>query len=61
VTIEALIPVHEQACLFSAVRHRMPSSLGAALADFAAFEEVQSKAAFSALLERLGVPQPPET
>jgi hypothetical protein len=59
--IEALIPVHEQAYLFSAVRHRMPSSLAVALADFAAFEEVQSKAALSTLLERLGVPQPPET
>src|SRR5437016_5825762 len=37
----------------------MPSSLAVALADFAAFEEVQSKAAVSTLLERLdvGVPQ----
>jgi hypothetical protein len=36
----------------------MPASLAVALVDFAAFEQVQSKAAFSALLGRLDVPQP---
>jgi predicted ATP-grasp superfamily ATP-dependent carboligase len=56
--IEALIPVHEQAYLFSAARHMMPSSLAVALTDFAAFEQVQSKMVFSRLLGRLGVPQP---
>jgi predicted ATP-grasp superfamily ATP-dependent carboligase len=56
--IDALIPVHEQAYLFAAARHWMPASLAVALADFAAFEQVQSKAAFSALLDRLDVPQP---
>jgi predicted ATP-grasp superfamily ATP-dependent carboligase len=59
--IDALIPVHEQAYLFAAVRHRIPASLAVALADFAAFEQVQSKAAFSVLLERLAVPQPAST
>src|SRR5215472_5489246 len=59
--IDALIPVHEQAYLFASARHRIPASLAVALADFAAFEEVQSKAAFSALLARLAVPQPATT
>jgi predicted ATP-grasp superfamily ATP-dependent carboligase len=56
--IDALIPVHEQAYLFAAVRKQLPAGLGIALADFEAFEQVQSKAGFAALLTRLGVPQP---
>jgi predicted ATP-grasp superfamily ATP-dependent carboligase len=56
--IDALIPVHEQAYLFAAARHQLPSGLGIALADFEAFEQVQSKASFSDLLARLNVPQP---
>jgi carbamoylphosphate synthase large subunit len=59
--IDALIPVHEQAYLFATARHRIPSTLAVALADFAAFEQVQSKAAFSALLDQLAVPQPATT
>lgn len=56
--IDALLPVHEQAYLFAAARNRLPSGLGVALADFATFEKVQSKASFSELLTRLQVPQP---
>jgi predicted ATP-grasp superfamily ATP-dependent carboligase len=56
--IDALIPVHEQAYLFAAARQKLPAGLGIALADFAAFEQVQSKASFATLLTRLGVPQP---
>jgi predicted ATP-grasp superfamily ATP-dependent carboligase len=56
--IDALIPVHEQAYLFAAARQRLPAALGVALAEFDAFEQVQSKAAFSRLLTRLHVPQP---
>jgi carbamoylphosphate synthase large subunit len=59
--IDALIPVHEQAYLFAAIRHRLPATLGVALGEFEAFEQVQSKAAFSALLSRLDVPQPATT
>ena len=55
--IDVLLPVHEQAYLFAAAR--LPAALGVALADFAAFEEIQGKAAFSTLLTRLDVPQPP--
>jgi predicted ATP-grasp superfamily ATP-dependent carboligase len=56
--IEALIPVHEQAYLFAAARKQLPAGLGIALADFEAFEQVQSKAGFTALLTRLKVAQP---
>jgi predicted ATP-grasp superfamily ATP-dependent carboligase len=56
--IDALIPVHEQAYLFAAAREQLPTGLGIALADFEAFEQVQSKASFAALLTRLNIPQP---
>src|SRR5262249_5950977 len=57
-SIDVLMPVHEQAYLFAAARNHLPKGLGVALADFQAFEQVQSKAAFAALLTRLNVPQP---
>ena len=56
--IDVLLPVHEQAYLFAAAQARLPAGLGVALADFAAFEQVQSKASLAGLLTRLGVPQP---
>jgi predicted ATP-grasp superfamily ATP-dependent carboligase len=56
--IDVLLPTHEQAYLFAATRQRLPTDLGVALADFRAFEDVQNKTRFSALLSRLGVPQP---
>ena len=56
--IDVLLPTHEQAYLFAAMRQRLPTDLGVALADFTAFEDVQDKTRFSALLSRLGVPQP---
>jgi predicted ATP-grasp superfamily ATP-dependent carboligase len=56
--IDALLPVHEQAYLFAAARKQLPADLGIALADFEAFEEVQSKAGLAALLARLEVRQP---
>ena len=57
-SIDVLMPVHEQAYLFAAARHRLPMGLGIALADFTAFEQVQSKPALAALLTRIDVPQP---
>jgi predicted ATP-grasp superfamily ATP-dependent carboligase len=57
-SIDALLPVHEQAYLFAAARHRLPAGLGIALSDFTAFEQVQSKAGLAELLARLNVPQP---
>lgn len=56
--IDALIPVHEQAYLFAAARNQLFPGLGIALADFEAFEQVQSKATLAELLTRLKVPQP---
>jgi predicted ATP-grasp superfamily ATP-dependent carboligase len=56
--IDVLLPVHEQAYLFAAARKQLPSNLGIALADFAAFAQVQSKAGLADLLTRLKVPQP---
>jgi predicted ATP-grasp superfamily ATP-dependent carboligase len=53
-----LLPVHEQAYLFAAARDKLPAGLGVALSDFAAFEQVQSKAGLADLLTRLEVPQP---
>ena len=57
-SVDVLLPVHEQAYLFAAARHRLPTGLGLALADFTAFEQVQSKTALAVLLTRLEVPQP---
>ena len=56
--IDVLLPVHEQAYLFAAARKQLPAGLGIALADFDAFEQVQSKARLADLLTRLNVPQP---
>jgi predicted ATP-grasp superfamily ATP-dependent carboligase len=56
--IDALLPVHEQAYLFAAAPGNLPAGLGIALADFEAFEQVQSKASLAELLARLNVPQP---
>jgi predicted ATP-grasp superfamily ATP-dependent carboligase len=56
--IDALLPVHEQAYLFAAARQRLPLGLGVALADFEAFEQVQSKASLVTLLTQLDVTQP---
>ena len=55
---DVLLPVHEQAFLFAKVRDRLPPTVGVALADFAAFMQVQSKAAFTRLLAELVLPQP---
>ncbi len=56
--IDVLLPVHEQAYLFSAARKRLPDGLAVALADFEVFEQVQSKAGLAELLTKLNVPQP---
>src|SRR6266436_4054228 len=56
--IDVLLPAHEQAYLFAAARRKLPGGLGIALADFEAFEQVQSKASLAELLARLDVPQP---
>jgi len=57
-SIDVLLPVHEQAYLFAAAKDRLPRGLGVALAEFAAFERVQSKTALTTLLSQLDIPQP---
>ncbi|MHB8238067.1 MAG: carbamoyl-phosphate-synthetase [Vulcanimicrobiaceae bacterium] len=55
---DALLPTHEQAWLFAAGRHLLPSTLPLAVAPIEAFDRVQSKVAFCGLLDELGMPQP---
>lgn len=55
---DVFLPVHEQAYLFARFRDQLPNEVACALAPFAAFEQVQSKVAFSRLLTHLGLPQP---
>jgi predicted ATP-grasp superfamily ATP-dependent carboligase len=60
--IDVLLPVHEQAYLFAALRRREPSWPGARtavpVASFAAFQAVQTKDALTATLAAAGLPQP---
>ena len=55
---DVLLPVNEQAYLFSWARHHLSALTGLAVADFAAFTRVQTKANFHDLLDELGLPQP---
>jgi hypothetical protein len=55
---DALLPTHEQAWLFAAGRDRLPAEAPLAVADLDAFDRVQSKLAFAALLDDLGLAQP---
>lgn len=57
--IEAVLPTHEQAWLLAAARRRLPDDLPVAVAHPDAFARVQSKLSFAALLDELGLPQPP--
>ena len=53
-----LLPVNEQAYLFSWAQPHLTALAGLAVADFAAFARVQTKASFHDLLDELGLPQP---
>ena len=55
---DVLLPVHEQAFLFSAVRDQLVSKVGITISDFSSFALLQSKAAFAGLLANLGLPHP---
>ena len=55
---DVLLPIHEQGFLFSRVAERLADRVGLALPDFASYRSVHSKAGFSRLLDRLGLPQP---
>src|SRR3954452_22785420 len=56
---DVLLPTHEQGFLFARVRERLKRRAGLALPDFDAYRTAHSKAGFSRLLDRLGLPQPP--
>ena len=60
--VDVLLPVHEQAYLFAALRRREPSWPNARtavpVASFAAFQAVQTKDALTATLAAAGLPQP---
>ncbi|WP_407149946.1 hypothetical protein [Bradyrhizobium sp. ORS 86] len=56
---DVLLPTHEQGFLFARAEARLKPRVGFALPDFASYRAVHSKAGFSRLLDRLGLPQPP--
>jgi predicted ATP-grasp superfamily ATP-dependent carboligase len=56
---DVLLPIHEQGFLFARVPERLSGNVGLALPDFASYRAAHSKAGFSRLLDRLGLPQPP--
>lgn len=55
---DVLLPTHEQGFLFARVRKRLGARAGLALPDFESYRSAHSKAGFSRLLDRLGLPQP---
>ena len=55
---DVLLPTHEQGFLFARVRERLAGRVGLALPGFASYRAAHSKAGFSRLLDRLGLPQP---
>jgi predicted ATP-grasp superfamily ATP-dependent carboligase len=56
---DVLLPTHEQGFLFARVRRRLEGRAGLALPSFDSYRTAHSKAGFSRLLDRLGLPQPP--
>jgi predicted ATP-grasp superfamily ATP-dependent carboligase len=56
---DVLIPVHENALLFSPAYAQISPHTHCAVAAFPAFERMQSKTAFTQLLDELGLPHPP--
>src|SRR6266436_5280352 len=55
---DVLLPTHEQGFLFARAQQRLEGRVGLALPSFASYRTVHSKAGFSRLLDRLGLPQP---
>jgi predicted ATP-grasp superfamily ATP-dependent carboligase len=56
---DVLLPTHEQGFLFARAKQRIEGRAGIALPSFASYRTAHSKAGFSRLLDRLGLPQPP--
>jgi predicted ATP-grasp superfamily ATP-dependent carboligase len=55
---DVLLPVHEQAFLFSRARYSLSRLAGLAVPEFGCFCRVQNKASFALLLEELAIPHP---
>ena len=55
---DVLYPAHEQAFLFARFRDRLSPHVAVALPDVSAFQQLQSKVGFAALLDELGLPSP---
>ena len=55
---DVLLPIHEQGFLFARARQRLEGRVGLALPSFESYRTAHSKAGFSRLLDRLGLPQP---
>src|SRR5450759_372842 len=55
---DVLLPIHEQGFLFARARQRLEHRVGLALPGFENYRTAHSKAGFSRLLDRLGLPQP---
>src|SRR4051812_18020547 len=55
---DVLLPTHEQGFLFARAKPRIEGRAGLALPSFESYRTAHSKAGFSRLLDRLGLPQP---
>jgi predicted ATP-grasp superfamily ATP-dependent carboligase len=55
---DVLLPIHEQGFLFAKVQGRLAAKVGLALPGFEDYCTAHSKAGFSRVLDRLGLPQP---
>lgn len=56
---DVLLPTHEQTYLLSRFHDQIRAHVGLAVPEFEAVEQLQSKAEFARLLERLEIPAPP--
>jgi predicted ATP-grasp superfamily ATP-dependent carboligase len=55
---DVLLPTHEQGFVFARAREQIEARVGLALPQFESYRTAHSKAGFSRLLDRLGLPQP---
>ena len=61
VPYDVLLPVQEQAFLFSRVQKQLQPLVGLAIADFPVFDRLQSKMGFLEVLDTLSLPHPRTT
>jgi predicted ATP-grasp superfamily ATP-dependent carboligase len=55
---DVLLPIHEQGFVFARADRQIGTRVGLALPQFESYRTAHSKAGFSRLLDRLGLPQP---